>query len=636
MVERDRFHILFVEDEPNIPPNDVIPKWVEEALTKFSWRGTEFDAALVSWTLVESTAAATREMAAAEQARPGRGFDALICDLKIPQDDGSAKKHEKHGMAVLEKRREYDWPGAVIVTSNYADLDDVLLEREARRQGLHYDEWLKKDHFTTNVPRGSTIAKLQRHLVPVHWYARTLSHVEPQQDGAFGPVLFHGPQMRRVLRDLVGIAHRPACNWPLTKLLLLGDSGSGKGAVVRALARLLPRDSETLPRRVITVNCASLVAQAHGGRIALFGCDNFQGVGSQAGFFERATAYSKYRKMDAKNAHPDGSAKKDAMDEYTRSRSLAATDAKIAWDSASVVFLDEFAELNQELQASILNALEEGRIRREGSLEEIPIGCHVVCATNASVESLLGHGSEHGGSGRVRHDLLDRIPDVLYIPSLVSRRGEIKALIQHLAADRLRRLGVSPEPLPEEISITEPALRTISWAVEQRLIRSVRHLQAIAAISAEERHITDGNLGALIAKARLLRKDREIGALPDDLRVSEQARLLQFPEDLHVDDLPVTTTAAIRIVYQRFVGVERVFDLVDVQVEGMNPEQNKEIGNRVKLLSLFFDPQTREQLYAESEGALRMARHRMLQSRMPTVGNGPNKTEPTLAVLLND
>jgi transcriptional regulator with GAF, ATPase, and Fis domain len=114
------------------------------------------------------------------------------------------------------------------------------------------------------------------------------------------------------------------------------------------------------------------------------------------------------------------------------------------------LFLDEIAEMPAEMQAKLLRALQERKVRPVGSDEETPFAARLVAATN---RDLL----EEIEQGRFREDLYYRINVVhIEVPPLRSRRGDVLELAQtflrrqaggrHLRgggaqADRLRLAG---------------------------------------------------------------------------------------------------------------------------------------------------------------------------------------------------
>lgn len=83
------------------------------------------------------------------------------------------------------------------------------------------------------------------------------------------------------------------------------------------------------------------------------------------------------------------------------------------------LFLDEINSMSVAMQAKLLRALQEKCVRPVGSLKEEPFYCRLICATNESVQTLLGEK-------RMRPDLFYRISDfILTIPPLRERPEDI-------------------------------------------------------------------------------------------------------------------------------------------------------------------------------------------------------------------
>ncbi len=109
----------------------------------------------------------------------------------------------------------------------------------------------------------------------------------------------------------------------------------------------------------------------------------------------------------------------------------AFTDAKenraglIEHAKGGTFFLDEIGELSLPLQVKFLRVLEDHKIRRLGSNEEIEIDIRLICATNQNIEALIE-------KGRFREDLFYRINTFeIHLPSLRDRQGDIHLLAHH-------------------------------------------------------------------------------------------------------------------------------------------------------------------------------------------------------------
>jgi transcriptional regulator with PAS, ATPase and Fis domain len=89
------------------------------------------------------------------------------------------------------------------------------------------------------------------------------------------------------------------------------------------------------------------------------------------------------------------------------------------------IFLDEISEMDMEVQTRLLRTLQEGTIRRIGSINEININARVIAATNKKLEDLINEG-------KFRQDLYYRISVFpINIPPLRERRGDILPLVNH-------------------------------------------------------------------------------------------------------------------------------------------------------------------------------------------------------------
>ena len=213
-----------------------------------------------------------------------------------------------------------------------------------------------------------------------------------------GPLIGDSPAIAGVRRliDKVSRSDQP--------VLILGERGTGKELVARAIHDASSR------QRFVAVNCAAIPESLTEG--ALFGHEKgaFTGADRQhRGFFEQA--------------------------------------------SGGTLFLDEIGDLKSPAQAAILRALQEGEVRRVGSLDAIAVDARIIAATNRELSD-----------DEFRPDLRDRI-DVLQIelPPLRERVEDIPLLASHFAGDRVRR--ISAKALAH--------LRDYSWPGNVRELRNV-------------------------------------------------------------------------------------------------------------------------------------------------------------------
>jgi MoxR-like ATPase len=528
-LSENKYYVLYVEDEQSVF-KEAVQKVVSNCLLRYG-----FSESNIEWEFAKNQAMANAAIATmAKRSQPGRGFDAAICDLQIPPASATYPDWQL-GFEVAKEIRQQKWLTAVIGLSKFAALPELLEYKKANdvpgAGGLKigiFDEFLDKADFASRdgelTSDRALQAKLQRWLIPTfHFVAKARQIWTPP--GHFSRSTWG------ILRSLLQIVNQDVAGWPLPRILFLGKSGSGKSFFAGVYYRLLQEMDQLLdkqkaqippvPQRqtragLFVVNCATLVADGEGGRIRLFG---FKQRGSSLpavpGIFERATRYTQIVDKDG----------------------FAPDNAEPNYAAGGVVFLDEFATLDSQLQAAVLNALEDGVVQRQDGTV-VRIGCHVLFATNANRDEL-----REG----IRGDLLDRIPYVLNVPSLRHRKDEISPLIRAFAEDRLWQLNAKQGTRPK-VSILPSATQIIERAIDRGILTSVRQLQTIAIVRNGETSITDGNLSWLLQKADLLgvRLDAEDASKTN---VRQKADFLSLPSELQTENIPELTKYAIEFVY---------------------------------------------------------------------------------------
>jgi two-component system, NtrC family, response regulator AtoC len=180
-------------------------------------------------------------------------------------------------------------------------------------------------------------------------------------------------------------------------VLVLGETGSGKELVARALHDRGPRARAPFK----AVNCATLPSNLI--ESTLFGHERgaFTGADKQAaGIFEQA--------------------------------------------QGGTVFLDEVGELSAQAQAALLRVLELKRIVRLGGSKEIAVDVRVVAATHRDLAVMVA-------AGTFREDLMFRLDALsLRVPALRERRAEIPALAELFLARARRQWGSTARLISED------------------------------------------------------------------------------------------------------------------------------------------------------------------------------------------
>jgi two-component system, NtrC family, response regulator len=178
--------------------------------------------------------------------------------------------------------------------------------------------------------------------------------------------------MLKVCRSIEKVAPSSA------SVMLLGDSGTGKEVLARALHQLSPRAE----KRFMAINCAAIPEN-------LLESELF---GYEKGAFT-------------------GAVKQNL--------------GKIELANEGTFFLDEVGDLPMALQAKLLRFLQERVVERIGGHKEISVDVRIVCATHRNLKELAS-------AGKFREDLYYRLSEiVITIPPLSERIGDAALLAHH-------------------------------------------------------------------------------------------------------------------------------------------------------------------------------------------------------------
>jgi formate hydrogenlyase transcriptional activator len=202
-----------------------------------------------------------------------------------------------------------------------------------------------------------------------------------------------------------------------TTVLIVGETGTGKGLVARAVHEASLRKD----RPMIHVNCAVLPANLI--ESELFGREKGAFTGAQAkqiGRFELA--------------------------------------------HKGTIFLDEIAELPIELQAKLLRVVESGEFERLGDPHSVKVDVRIIASTNRNLE-------EEIRDGRFREDLFYRLSVFpITVPPLRKRPEDIPLLVDALIKRLNKQMGRNITTIPQEAML---ALQNYSWPGNVRELENV-------------------------------------------------------------------------------------------------------------------------------------------------------------------
>ena len=373
--------------------------------------------------------------------------DLIITDLRMPGEDG---------LALIKVVRDEGFTGGVLVMTSD---DSVSTAVEAMKLGA--DEYLLKPLSVAEltlvvgrtIERGKRDARLRLH----ERMADQRSAEEPE-----APVGEH-PSWQAAISMVKRLAELPLPNvsggpQALPTVLLVGETGTGKGVLARELHRAADPSSES---PFVHVNCAALPANLI--EAELFGHERgafTDAKDSREGLFEMATN--------------------------------------------GTIFLDEIGELPMELQSKLLLVLEAATLRRIGGTRERRIRTRVVAATNQDLPARVGDKS-------FRSDLYYRLNTFTVAIPPLRERGDDAIAIARAALVRFgRRFGRS------DLSLSENAVALIQrheWPGNARqLVNAMQHAALLGnANPIEPSDIPVGRLGTLEATDSGLSFDFERG-----------------------------------------------------------------------------------------------------------------------------
>ena len=227
----------------------------------------------------------------------------------------------------------------------------------------------------------------------------------------FEEIVGDSPALRRVLRSVETVAPTSAT------VLILGDTGTGKELVARAIHDLSPLRDKPL----VKVNCAALPA----------GLAESELFGHERGAFTGAVA----RKI-----------------------------GRFELADRGTIFLDEIGDLPLDMQVKLLRVLQEGEFERIGGTRTMTVNVRVIAATNRDLKQAVT-------DERFRSDLYYRLNVFpVTMPSLRDRREDIPVLVSYFVDKYARRLGKRIDTIADGVLT---ALLAYEWPGNIRELENV-------------------------------------------------------------------------------------------------------------------------------------------------------------------
>ncbi len=341
-------------------------------------------------------------------------YDVILLDMNFTTDATSGSE----GFYWLERIQELDPSVIVILMTAYGDVDIAVRAMKAGATDFIEKPWKNEKLLATlsvamNLHQSRQEAAILRQKQ--HQLAADLAQRYHEMVGS-------SPAMQKVFTDIQKIAATDA------DVLVLGENGTGKEMVARALHRHSERRDEVF----ISVDMGSIPENLFESELFGYNRGAFTGARQdKPGRFEVA--------------------------------------------SGGTLFLDEIGNIPLPMQAKLLRVLEERRVQRLGAVHGKSIDIRLICATNMPVHEMVK-------IKEFRQDFLYRINTVeLRIPPLSQRVDDIPLLIDYFLAIYSKRYKKSG------MSVSRGAMAKLKKYHWPGNVRELRHAVERAVIMAESK-----------------------------------------------------------------------------------------------------------------------------------------------------
>ena len=291
-------------------------------------------------------------------------YDVILLDMNFTRDVSSGRE----GFYWLDRILEIDPSAVVVLITAFGDVETAVQGIKAGATDFVLKPWQNEKLIATL----SAALKLRTSRDEADSLRSRSKQLSDDLGKRFGDFVGDSAPMQKVFAQIEKVAGTDA------NVLVLGENGTGKELVARALHRRSKRADEVF----VSVDMGAVTE-------TLFESELF--------------------------GHKKGA--------FTDAREDRAGRFEVA--SGGTLFLDEIGNLSRPLQAKLLTVLQQRKVTPVGSNEPVPIDVRLICATNQPIY-------ERVREEEFRQDLLYRINTVeIHLPALRERISDIPDLAEH-------------------------------------------------------------------------------------------------------------------------------------------------------------------------------------------------------------
>jgi len=291
-------------------------------------------------------------------------YDVVLLDMNFTKDASSGQE----GFDWLQRILTIDPDAVVVFITAYGDAEKAVKAIKSGATDFVLKPW-QNEKLLATLNSSIKLRRTKEEAVRLRTRQQELCSIIDQ---SFSEFIGNSPEMKEVFATISKVAKTDA------NILILGENGTGKELVARALHRNSERNDEVF----VSVDMGSITE-------TLFESELFGHV---------------------RGAFTDAKADKPGRFEIA---------------SKGTLFLDEIGNLSLPSQAKILTVLERKEVIRVGATISQTVDVRLICATNNDIYQMVEDDA-------FRQDMLYRINTVeIHIPPLRERSGDISVLANH-------------------------------------------------------------------------------------------------------------------------------------------------------------------------------------------------------------